>query len=280
MIPKKIYQSWKTKNLDPKTQEMVKRTLDLNPGYTHELYDDKDCREFLLKHFGINYANAFDVLRHGAFKCDFWRYAKLYVDGGIYMDLDMMPLVPFSEIIKENDEFVSAVDRKMFNVNGIYQAFVACAPRHPILLCSLQIAFSNIVTRRGSLYETYSITGPGVMAVAFNLCRNLTDTNTDIVKGVYKGINGNIRLHTMNGDYTHDINGKRIFKNRFDGYKSGGNYISLIEDYYKDDPRLRLKKIRFWMNILIVFVLIVMIVLFVVYWKKWKTCKSSCVQEG
>jgi mannosyltransferase OCH1-like enzyme len=50
------------------------------------------------------------MLIPGAFKCDFWRYSILYVKGGVYMDLDMTPYVPFCEILKENDRFVSIVD--------------------------------------------------------------------------------------------------------------------------------------------------------------------------
>ena len=91
VIPKKIYQSWKTKNIPENVQKIVEKTKQMNPEYEYELWDDTDCYNFLLTHFGQNYANAFDVLIPGAFKCDFWRYAVLYVNGGIYMDLDMTP---------------------------------------------------------------------------------------------------------------------------------------------------------------------------------------------
>ena len=72
LIPKKIYQSWKTKNIPDFLEKNVNIIISLNPEYEYLLYDDEHCRNFLLENFGINYANAFDVLIPGAFKCDFW----------------------------------------------------------------------------------------------------------------------------------------------------------------------------------------------------------------
>src|SRR3990167_6037901 len=112
LIPKKIYQSWKTKNLPENMAQIVQKTREMNPEYEYELWDDDDCRAFLMKNFGQNYVNAFDILIPGAFKCDFWRYAVLFVNGGVYMDIDMVPQVPFREIIRPSDEFISVVDRK------------------------------------------------------------------------------------------------------------------------------------------------------------------------
>jgi mannosyltransferase OCH1-like enzyme len=37
MIPKKIYQSWKTKDLSIKMKEAVQKTKDMNLEYTYEL---------------------------------------------------------------------------------------------------------------------------------------------------------------------------------------------------------------------------------------------------
>ena len=105
LIPKVIYQSWKTKELKNDMLNNVKKLQSLNPEYKYVLYDDNDCQNFILENFGINYANAFDVLIPGAFKCDLWRYAMLYINGGVYLDIDMEPKIPFREILEETDRF-------------------------------------------------------------------------------------------------------------------------------------------------------------------------------
>ena len=268
-IPKKIYQSWKTKDLIPKMSQLVGETKKLNPEYEYELYDNKDCADFIFKHFGQNYLNAFDVLIPGAFKCDFWRYCILYIQGGVYMDIDMVPLVPFREIISENDEFVSVVDRKLFLVPscGIFQSFIATVPRHPILLYALQVSFANIATRRVEI-DPFSIAGPIVMGIAINLFWNKKVTHSNIEAGIY----GNVKLLKMTGYNTLDLNNKKVFQNKFDGYKRGsGNYT--FSDQYEDDPRRNNRKKMRNIKILIVTILVLIIIVIFI---KFRTCKKSC----
>ena len=258
-IPKKIYQS----------SELVDETKKLNPEYEYQLYDDKDCGDFILKHFGQSYLNAFDVLIPGAFKCDFWRYCILYIQGGVYMDIDMVPLVPFMEIISENDEFVSVVDFKYPLVPpcGIFQAFIAVIPRHPILLYALQVSFSNIVTRRVEI-DSFSVTGPVVMGIALNLFWNKKITHSNIEPGIY----GNIKLLKMKGSHTLELNNKQVFQNKFDGYERGsGNYAN--SNYYKDDPRRNNRKKMRIIKILVISILVLIILIIFI---KFRTCKKSC----
>ena len=274
LIPKIIYQSWKTKELSGKMLQVVKQVKILNPEYDYYLYDDDDCRKFLLDNFGVNYANAFDVLIPGAFKCDFWRYAMLYVNGGVYLDIDMVPLVPFREMLNDNDEFVSITDMEhgvFTNLPGIYQAFIACRPKHPILLETLYLTFANISTRK--IGESLSITGPIVMGTAFNLYFRNTDTYTEIQPGKYS--NG-IKLFWMTSKYTYDLNNRILFQNKFDGYERGfGDYV-YTRSYYHDDPRDVYNAIQKYMFWFLVIFCVVSIILLYIYRKKLKICKSSC----
>lgn len=235
LIPKKIYQSWKSKSLPPEMEKISKRTREMNPEYEYELWDDNDCREFLLKNFGENYANAFDTLIPGAFKCDFWRYAILYVNGGVYLDMDMTPEVPFREILKDTDEFVSIVDINTFwrRSPAIYQAFLACRPGHPILSSALQMSFLNIASKRYDMFQTLSITGPVVVGVALNLYWKRKNSTEKISPGEY---GEGIRLFKMNPEKTTDLSGKVLFNNKFSGYKRGVGDYNSVKSFYRDDP--------------------------------------------
>lgn len=274
-IPKKIYQSWKTKELTPKMNEIVKKTKEQNPEYEYELWDDKDCRAFLLEHFGENYANAFDVLIPGAFKCDFWRYAVLYINGGVYMDMDMTPAVPFREILRDNDKFVSIVDmHHMFRPGcAIYQAFIACVPKHPVMLYSLQLSFYNIVSRLYEVFTSLSITGPVVTGIAMNLYWNKPKTYDEIFPGEYE--NG-VRLFKMDPRKTWDKNGKILFYNKFDGYVRGtGDYTS-ISSYYKDDPKRGNRQLVKRSLYVLLFLIFLGMLTSLFFRGKLKECERSC----
>lgn len=275
LIPKKIYQSWKTKNLPDKMKSIVNKTKQMNSEYEHELWDDKDCYDFLLEHFGQNYANTFDVLIPGAFKCDLWRYAILYIKGGIYMDLDMSCEYPFREILKPTDRFVSIVDMDgLFKPKcAIYQAFIACEPRHPIMLKSLEIAYYNIVTRRYDVFSSLSITGPVVVGIAMNLYWNKFSTFEKIKPGEYKD---GIRLFEMDPKKTWDSEGKTLFINKFDGYTRGTGDYTLTSNYYKDDPGRSKRQIIKYVLCFVVLLSLILIILSYIFRKKWKECVKTC----
>lgn len=279
-IPKLIFQSWKTKNLDDKMSEAVKTVQRLNPEYKYTLFDDQDCRSFLLKHFNQNFLNAFDAIVPGAFKCDFWRYCVLYIHGGIYIDIDMVPQVPFREMIGEEDEFVSVADRDVpFVPNcNIYQAFMAIVPRHPIMYHSLMLSFYNIASRRYDIFDSFSITGPVVVGIAMNLyLGNKKTTSSFNEPGEFPK---NIRLHLMTGKWTVNKDDKKLIKNSFEGYDRGPLDYSTRMQYYIDDPRYGTRLSLFWIFIGVVILVIVIGVIVWIVRNKWKKCENECVMKS
>lgn len=273
MIPKKIFQSWKTKSLPPLMEANVKKIKELNPEYEHFIFDDNDCIQYLETNYGINYANAFKSLTKGAFKCDFWRYAILYKEGGVYLDMDICPLVPFDEIIGDNDTFISIVDYTHNGIHGIYQAFLACTPRHKIMFNSLEITYINIATRRRdtfNIFETLTLTGPGVVLNAINLYWNRIDTGTYIKPGRYD----DIVLYSMDSDYTYDMNGEKILKNKFDGY-TGLPYADMDSPYIID-PRRKRSKIIFYIVVALLLLCILLSAQRWYYKSQLESCRTSC----
>jgi mannosyltransferase OCH1-like enzyme len=274
LIPRKIYQSWKTKDLSENMAKNCQKLRELNPDYDYELSDDNDCRQFLQTNFGLNYANAFDVLIPGAFKCDFWRYAKLYVEGGVYLDIDIIAEIPLNRIIQNGDEFISVVDRSVLGHTGVYQAFIACRPKHPILLIALELAFSNIATRRTEV-NPLCITGPCMMATALNLFWQKSNTNEKIRPGLYP--NGVKLLKLKDGaSYTCNLDGQVIFTNKMDGY-SVDNYYGITNKFFKNGTD-SVNPLVYYIK-LVFFIIIVGITgwaLTYTFRKKWKNCQKSC----
>lgn len=275
MIPKTIYQSWKTKTLPDKMAENVKNLVEMNPEYTYVLCDDDECRNLLLDNFGVNYANAFDSLIPGAFKCDLWRYAILYLYGGVYLDIDIKPILPFREILSGNESFVSVADRSIMTMKcGMYQAFIGCTPRHPIMLYALQLSFANIVTRRNEIFDSLSITGPIVAGIALNLYWEKKNPYESVKAGKY----GDILLFRNDGEFIRDENERKLLQDKYEGYERG------MLDYttktpYHNDPRSRIRKIIYCILGLLLLVAIGGVIYSYYFKKKYNQCVSESMSS-
>lgn len=275
IIPKKIFQSWKKKKLPDSMASLVKEVKEINPDYEYNFYDDADCRQFLEQHFGAVYANAFDSLSSGAYKCDFWRYAVLYVYGGVYMDLDMKPEVPLKEIIDPKNTLVTVVDKTTRNLTGIYQAFIACTPGHPVMLTSLQLTFANIATHRPAvLGDILAITGPAVVAVALNLYWKRDNTNARIQPGVYDGGRTKLLKNDTNAGYIIDEKDRRLIYTKVKG--SVPSSYGFTKSFYHNDPYTKIWRIYIGVVLSIIGLGFIFCILFFVYRKKWKSCEKSC----
>ena len=128
MIPKNIYISHKTKD------EVVKYCQPLwtrlNPEYTFHAYGNDECINFLMVNFGRLYVNIFNSIKDGPIKCDFWRVCILYINGGVYADADIQPLVPIREMLENNVHFMTSGVYTFAKVNP---HIIISTPRNPIL---------------------------------------------------------------------------------------------------------------------------------------------------
>ena len=148
-IPKVIHQTWKDDKLTglaASVKRNTKKWQTSNPDYEYRLYGNVQCVEYLETHFHTeDYAWAFDQLIPGAFKADFFRYALLFNEGGVYLDIDTAPLdVTIDEMLEkaEYPDFLSV--REAFMVPGVWQAFIICKPGIPFLKVALDQIVSNI----------------------------------------------------------------------------------------------------------------------------------------
>ena len=127
--------------------EVPKYVLDairtLNPGYTIEFSLDRDCVQFLKKHYNDDVAKLFNMIFKGMHKADLWRLCKLYICGGIYMDVDLVPLVAFDAIFARNKHKYSMYTCRDLSSQHIFQALMMCTPKHPLILSAIHRILSD-----------------------------------------------------------------------------------------------------------------------------------------
>jgi hypothetical protein len=132
--------------------KVTDRWKQMNPSYTIDFSLDHDCIHFLREHFNDYIANLFISIPIGMYKADLWRLCKLYVYGGVYADVDLVPYINLDLLDTSVDFYscISALD------NSIFQAFIV-AKKHPLLYVFLlsfllKNPYSNL---NGPTYDMY-----------------------------------------------------------------------------------------------------------------------------
>jgi len=92
-------QTWKDNNIPDKWLKSPLSIKKFYPNAKYVLLTDEDIRIFMEKHF-TEYLDVFDRLPRQINRADMIRYAWLYVNGGVYMDLDIELKKPIDDLLK------------------------------------------------------------------------------------------------------------------------------------------------------------------------------------
>ena len=152
MIPKIIHMTYKTNIPD----RYINAWKKLNPGYKIDFSLDIDCIQFLNNNFGEEIGNLFKRIPKGMYKADLWRLCKLYVEGGVYADVDLVPHVPINSLIKDNHTFYTAL---AVNRKSCFQAIIITTVKNPLVLACI---FSFIRNKpwtigNGPTFDMYNV---------------------------------------------------------------------------------------------------------------------------
>ena len=100
-------------------------------GFERHIFNDSQARSFLHDHIGENASMAYDVLP-GAHKADLWRYAILYVRGGIYLDIKTISAAPLADIFPEHNELPTLYTVRSAR-GWVHNGIIAAPPKHSIM---------------------------------------------------------------------------------------------------------------------------------------------------
>jgi len=111
-FPRKIWQTWKVDALDFEERDLTtaRTWTTKNPGYRYEVLTDNNDLYYVETHFGpegINRPDIVDMYRTltaKIIKADILRYLIMYVEGGVYADIDVENLKPVERWIPDRYE--------------------------------------------------------------------------------------------------------------------------------------------------------------------------------
>ena len=111
MIPKVIYQTWKTQNLPIKVQKLRKKMYKLNSEYEFIIYTDEQMNDFMSSNAPKEIKDVFFRINNIVAKADLWRYFILYTYGGIYLDIDSEITGKLDNLLTDNDTAIITAEK-------------------------------------------------------------------------------------------------------------------------------------------------------------------------
>jgi hypothetical protein len=139
MIPKKIYQTYRT----PQPDFAIENIKTINPEYEYQFFNDSDCIELIKNFFGDEVLNAYLSMSKLQHRADLFRYCLLYTYGGVYIDIDIQLILPIDEIINlsENSKLITV--KSAHQGTGLYQGFLISEPKNKIFLTLIEDMLKN-----------------------------------------------------------------------------------------------------------------------------------------
>lgn len=102
-IPKLVWQTWKNDQVPDKWKRSPESIAEFIPDWTYQLMTDEMNREFIAQH-RPDFLPYYDAFPYAIQRADAIRYVKLFVDGGLYMDLDFEVQKPLDPLFKDDAE--------------------------------------------------------------------------------------------------------------------------------------------------------------------------------
>lgn len=83
-------------SLPPKVEENIASFKAVHPQLPHQLFTASSIRQLIKEHFDADVVDAFERLKPFAYKSDLARYCIMYLYGGVYADISVYFLRPWS----------------------------------------------------------------------------------------------------------------------------------------------------------------------------------------
>lgn len=176
-------QSWKTKTI-PKHWKTGQESIQLHlvsKGWKHVFMTDQDNDQFVQTYFP-DFWSTYAHLKYPVQKADTMRYMWLYVNGGVYMDMDYVVNKPLDPLFQDIDADIYLAQSS--NGYSLSNSFMASKPRNQFWLkCLDQIKHHQPAWYNTKHFYILTSTGPLMLQRVFNQWKraNVALIPTDLI---------------------------------------------------------------------------------------------------
>lgn len=148
-VPAIVHLSWTSRDKVP--QKVWDHLGTVIPGsYDVRFYDNQACEQYILDRYGPHVLDLYLAIPQGAHRADTFRYAVLYHDGGIWLDIKTIPNRPIDQIFDRSVDFTTALTPTTDLVyQGVLSAVPALAMLHECFFDSLKYGTASTRLGRG-----------------------------------------------------------------------------------------------------------------------------------
>jgi len=166
MIPRVVYQTWyNIDSLPTWLRKIHQANRQMNPALQFILLDDRDIDRFWIEHASslpsLNIKKAYYRInpKYGACRADIFRYAILYVFGGIYMDIKIQCRQPFQNWVSFDHDIgvfsywqnLSTQKQFLQNQFGELQNWFLIFQKNDPLLKKVLLSISDLILKESKL---------------------------------------------------------------------------------------------------------------------------------
>ena len=148
VIPRKVHTVSRTKV--PPTH--IQNAVNSEVGFTIHHMSDADAEVYIRDHCSKKLAEAYKCIKPPAFRADLYRFCALYADGGLYLDADLVPLVPLSELYSPCSSYSLGYDQAQGTIDlehiGMQMKLLASIPGSNISQCMLNRILRHVRVRK------------------------------------------------------------------------------------------------------------------------------------
>ena len=238
-IPRKIWQTYKTKKL-PRPAIAARETwIRKNPEYKYNFFDDDDMGSYIRENWDADTYAFFQALPLGVMKADLWRYLIIATEGGIYSDIDSTCCTPIRKWTLEtqfitDDILLLGLEHELHFCQWTF----AATKNHPAMhyVCDYIIErWKQDGIDTSDEHFVHRVTGPSIWTDALFSYMNEENSNLDEVYQRYlSDMQFKQKLHGLgiylfsknfyNGEASQNLFGSRFF---------GDGYVQWIKE--RDD---------------------------------------------
>jgi len=237
IIPKYIWQTYKTKQLPERALTLRDIWIHKNPGWKTELYDDDDIDKYINVNWSISMYNFFKALPIGVMKADLWRYLILTTHGGVYSDIDSNCLTPVNcwfNNFKGDQALVFGLE----NDDNFCQWTIYATKEHPAMrsICQYMLdRYEKDGIDTTNPHFVHNTTGPSIWTDAIINYLNVDVNTKHRAKDVFEMYKKNPTYFNDLGIYILSINYfQNIYtQNEYGSQNFGDDYIKWIDQVNK-----------------------------------------------